>query len=261
MTAGTPQATTLFRFHGSAGDFLPPEKRHRSFHHHFRGTPSVKDRIETLGTPHTEVAFICIDGNFCGFERRLHGGESVEVHGADSPVRARAPRLNDPPGGEPRFVADVNLGRLARLLRLLGFDTLYRNDYCDPEVAGISSNEQRILLTRDRRLLMRREVQHGYFVRADRPSRQAPEVIRRFELQTEARPFGRCSRCNGLVHGVAKDDVLTLLEPRTRRYYDAFWQCSECGQVYWEGSHMTGLQQLMAQIARSGELDVPKNDS
>ena len=249
MTAGTPQATTLFRFHGSAGDFLPPEKRHRSFHHRFRGTPSVKDRIETLGTPHTEVAFICIDGDFCGFERRLHGGERVEVHGADSPVRALAPRLNDPPGGEPRFVADVNLGRLARLLRLLGFDTLYRNDYCDPEVAAVSATQQRILLTRDRRLLMRREVRHGYFVRSDRPADQAPEVVRRFDLLARAHPFGRCSLCNGLVRKVEKADVLPLLEPRTKRYYDTFWQCHECGQVYWEGSHIEGLQQLMSELA------------
>ena len=252
MTADSRQATSLFRFHGSAGDFLPPEKRHRAFHHRFRGTPSVKDRIETLGTPHTEVAFIRIDGDFCGFERRLHGGESVDVHGADSPVRAGVPRLNDPPDGEPRFVADVNLGRLSRLLRLVGFDTLYRNDYTDPEVAVISAREQRVLLTRDRLLLMRREIRHGYFVREDCPDEQAREVFRRFSLASHARPFRRCSRCNGLVGRVDKSDVLHLLEPRTRRYYDTFWQCRECGQVYWEGSHITGLRRLMSEIAVPG---------
>lgn len=241
-----------FRFHGSLNDFLPLQRRDRRFFHDFRGTPSVKDRIETLGAPHTEVAFIIVDGRFSPFELRLTGGERVDVYAAGCCSPTGAHPLNALPDGEPRFVADVNLGRLSRLLRLVGFDTLYRNDYTDPEVAAISAREQRVLLTRDRLLLMRREIRHGYFVREDCPDEQAREVFRRFSLASHARPFRRCSRCNGLVGRVDKSDVLHLLEPRTRRYYDTFWQCRECGQVYWEGSHIPGLEQLMSEIAVSG---------
>ena len=243
-------AHAVFRFFGSANDFLPTSRRNLEFSHRFRGTPSIKDRIETLGTPHTEVAYVRIDGAFRDFSHRLVGEEYVEVFSADAPIaQAPAPALNDRPPGEARFVADVNLGRLARMLRLLGFNTLYRNDYDDARVASVSAAETRILLTRDRRLLMRREVRHGYFVRSDDPRMQVHEILRRFDLDDATRPFHRCSRCNGLVHRTNKQAVLHLLEPKTRRYYDTFWQCGSCGQVYWEGSHMSGLINLVEQIA------------
>lgn len=242
-------AHATFRFFGSANDFLPARHRNRDFSHGFRGTPSVKDRIETLGAPHTEVAHIRVDGHFCDFSRRLGGDEYVEVYSADARIaRAPARALNDPPSGEVRFVVDVNLGRLARMLRLLGFNTLYRNDYDDAHVAAVAAAETRVLLTRDRRLLMRREVGCGYFVRSDAPREQVHEVLGRFGLEEETRPFYRCSRCNGLVHPVAKHAVVHLLEPKTKRYYDTFWQCGDCGQVYWEGSHMAGLVGLVEQL-------------
>lgn len=243
------QAVAVFRFFGNANDFLPPGRRDRDFAHRFRGAPSVKDRIETLGTPHTEVAYVRVDGRFTDFTHRISGNEYVEVFAADAvPAAAPPPALNAIPPGEVRFVVDVNLGRLARLLRLLGFDTLYRNDYDDAHVAALSAREGRILLTRDRRLLMRREVACGYFVRSDAPKAQAPEVLRRFGIEDHARPFHRCSRCNGLVHHAPKSLVLPRLEPRTRLYYDRFWQCAACGQVYWEGSHMSGLARLVENI-------------
>lgn len=242
-----PQAT--FRFFGSINDFLPPSRRNREFSHGFRGTPSVKDRIETLGAPHTEVAHIRVDGIFCDFARRLRGEEYVEAFASDAPpAGAPARTLNAPPLGEARFVVDVNLGRLARMLRLLGFNTLYRNDYDDAHVASVSAAETRILLTRDRRLLMRRDVSCGYFVRSDVPQKQVHEVLRRFELEEAIRPFHRCSRCNGLVHRAKKQEVMHLLEPKTKRYYDTFWQCGKCGQVYWEGSHMSGLMGLVEEL-------------
>jgi len=249
---GAATQASVFRFFGNVIDFLSSIEEGAALVHRFRGTPSVKDRIETLGTPHTEVAHILIDGNFADFGRRLHGGEQVAVFGSDAPppIVPPAPPLNAAPDGENAFVADVNLGRLAKLLRLMGFDTLYRNDYDDAHVAAVSATDARILLTRDRRLLMRREIRYGYFVRSDDPHRQITEVLNRFALGKLSRPFHRCSRCNGLVEPVAKADVLPLLEPKTRRYYDSFWQCPDCGQVYWEGSHMDGLATLVERFGK-----------
>jgi uncharacterized protein with PIN domain len=250
VMSGNDQLTATFRFFGNAGDFLARYRREGAFAHYFRGTPSIKDRIETLGTPHTEVAHIRIDGEFCSFRHLLSGGEYVEVFSSDYPPENRptTPPLNAPPPGRPCFVADVNLGRLARLLRLLGFDTLYRNDYNDAHVAGLSAREDRVVLTRDRRLLMRRDVTYGYFVRTDLPELQAQEVMQRFRLHDFTRPFHRCSRCNGIVHRVEKAAVFDRLESKTKRYYDDFWQCSDCGQVYWEGSHIKGLTTLVAHL-------------
>lgn len=238
-----------FRFYGALKTLLPEASRSQPIHHEFRGRPSIKDRIETLGVPHTEVAHVLIDGDFASLSRRLVGGERVRVYGADCPPTEQPPRpLNAGPGGQPRFVADVNLGRLARLLRLLGFDTLYSNKYADAEIAAISAAESRILLTRDRRLLMRRMVEYGYFVRSDEPKEQATEVLERFGLKTLTRPFRRCVRCNGRVSAIAKEKVLPQLEPKTRRFYEHFWQCVRCGQVYWEGSHMQGLKKLLNRL-------------
>ena len=238
-----------FLFFGAVRDFLPAAWRSQAVDHRFLDRPSVKDRIETLGCPHTEVAHIRIGGEFTSLARRLCGGEQVEVYGdGASPPGAAPPALNARPLGEPRFVVDVNLGRLARLLRLLGFDTLYRNDYRDAEIASTAAAETRILLTRDRRLLMRRTVKHGYFVRADRPLVQIEEVLQRYSLAGLTHPFRRCTRCNGRVTAVTKAEILSRLEPRTRRYYDAFWQCSQCGQLYWEGSHMEGLGRLVTKL-------------
>jgi len=139
---------------------------------------------------------------------------------------------------EPRFVLDVNLGKLAKLLRMLGFDCLYRNDYHDPEIADIAAIEQRVVLTRDRRLLFAKRIEHGYWVRSVEVERQVDEVLLRYALHGKIKPFARCLRCNGALAPVAKADVLDRLEPKTKRYYQTFYRCGDCWQIYWQGSHI-----------------------
>ena len=146
---------------------------------------------------------------------------------------------------------DTHLGQLASYLRLLGFDTLYRNDYTDDELAQTSAEENRILLTRDRSLLKRSIITHGYFIRAFDPRKQLDEVIRRFDLRKQVIPFGRCTRCNGLVEEVAKKAIEDQLEPKTRKYFDSFWRCTSCGQIYWEGSHVKHMLKLTDEVLNS----------
>jgi len=200
----SPQSTCEFRFYEELGDFLAPERRKRSFLHAFDGTPSVKDRIESLGVPHTEVDLILVDGEPVPFSHRLCGGERVAVY----PMFERfelgeANHLRPTPLREPRFVLDVHLGRLASYLRLLGFDTLYRNDYDDDELQAISRDEHRILLTRDTGLLKRSAITHGAFLHQTDPRRQLREVLDRFQLDARIAPFSRCARCNGTVESLA----------------------------------------------------------
>jgi uncharacterized protein with PIN domain len=150
-------------------------------------------------------------------------------------------RLRPVPLRDPRFVIDVNLGRLARLLRLLGFDVWWSSDADDQTLTDVSLDQRRILLTRDRGLLKRRAITHGLFVRSDRAEEQTLEVMRRLDLKHRLAPFTRCVRCNGRLVAVAKDDVSDHLEPLTRRYYDDFSRCAACGRIYWPGSHRTRL--------------------
>ena len=150
-------------------------------------------------------------------------------------------RLRPVPLRDPRFVIDVNLGRLARLLRVLGFDVWWSSDADDQTLADVSLGQQRILLTRDRALLKRRAITRGLFVHSDHAEEQTLEVIRRLDLRHRLAPFTRCVPCNGRLVAVTKDEVIDHLEPLTRRYYNDFSRCAECGRIYWPGSHRARL--------------------
>jgi uncharacterized protein with PIN domain len=142
-------------------------------------------------------------------------------------------------------VLDTHLGQLAAYLRMLGFDTLYRNDYPDDELARIASQEQRILLTRDRGLLKRGIIVYGYYVRETDPRRQMVEILRRYQLDGVIAPFRRCIRCNGPLRAVQKADIADRLAPKTREFYQEFSMCAACDQIYWKGSHYERMRQFI----------------
>lgn len=238
--------TSSFRFYEELNDFLPPARRKREFRHSFKGHPSVKDTIESLGVPHTEVDLILIDGVSVSFGRQLFGGERVSVYPVFealdiSPVT----RLRPEPLRRPSFVLDVHVGRLAGYLRLLGFDALYRNDYDDTEIIRLSLAEHRIILTRDLGILKNRIVTHGYWLRSQRPLEQLREVLGRFDLRRAARPFTRCPVCNAPLERVAKATIESLLPEKTRELYEEFSRCTACGKIYWKGAHYEKLVELV----------------
>ncbi|MDN3520157.1 Mut7-C RNAse domain-containing protein [Halomonas ramblicola] len=249
-----------FRFHGELNDFLAPVRRRRPFAQAVTRRASVKDVIEALGVPHTEVDVIVVDGVSVGFDHRLEAGACPRVAvypWSLAPPLAEVHHLRPRPPRPPRWVLDVHLGRLAGYLRLLGFDCRYRNDLRDPELAACAAEEGRVLLTRDRRLLQRRCVTLGHFVRADAPRRQLEEVCAVFDLYDAFAPFSRCTRCNGRLAPVEKARVVHRLEPLTRRYVERFLECRDCGQLYWHGSHMGPMRELVAQLRRGR----PDNDA
>ena len=242
-----PSAT--FRFYAELNDFLPRKKRQVDIDMPFNGHETVKHLLESLGVPHTEVDVILVNGQSVDFAHRLTGGEHVSVYPVYETLDVSPLiRLRPKPLREPRFVLDGHLGKLANYLRLLGFDTRYRNDFDDQELAEISSRERRILLTRDRGLLKRGLVTHGYCVRAKASRQQVIEVLRRFDLAQNAHPFSRCARCNGLLQPVSKDEVFDRLEPKTKRYYHEFQICRTCDQVYWKGSHFERMERQLQEL-------------
>jgi hypothetical protein len=231
-------ASAWFRFYEELNDFLPPAQRKVEFEHRFDRRASVKDMIESLGVPHPEIELILVNGRSVDFSRIVGDGDHISVYPVfESLDVSPLIRLRPKPLRNPEFIVDCNLGRLARYLRLLGFDCLYRNDYRDSEVAMISQQQHRIVLTRDRRLLQHKVIDHGLFVRSTSPGDQVREVLQRLDLYRLVRPFTRCTRCNGSLTPVPKESVDSLLQPKTRRYYEVFRQCPDCNQVYWQGSH------------------------
>jgi uncharacterized protein len=235
-----------FRFYGSLNDFLAPPRKQRTLVCDFRERTSVKDLIEALGVPHPEVDWVVVNGAPVDFGYHVQDNDRVAVYPICRNVDLGSDgRLSPPRQDHPRVVADVHLGQLAAYLRFAGVDTLYRNDYSDPEIAGISAAEDRLLLTRDVGVLKRGAVRRGYFVRETQPRRQLVEVLSRFDLAANAAPFTRCVRCNSVLRPVTKQDVLDLLPPRTRQEHDEFSQCPTCARVYWKGSHYARVRAFL----------------
>ncbi|GHC26552.1 hypothetical protein GCM10010082_19690 [Kushneria pakistanensis] len=230
-------------FHGCLDDFLPPAGRGQPIMPPTLRRTSLKDLVESLGVPHTEIAALTLNDCPATFETLVEplGGDHVMVRAWPPSAQSVEHTLQPPRPRPARFVLDVHLGRLARYLRLLGFDVCWRNDFGDAELADMSALQSRILLTRDRRLLYRRQIVHGYFVRSDDPGRQVEEVCHRYGLHDEIAAFKRCARCNGLLVKVDKASVAGRLEARTLLYYNDFYKCARCRHVYWQGSHFARI--------------------
>lgn len=241
--------TATFRFYAELNDFLPPEKRQRVIPYMFRGSPAVKDAIEALGVPHVEVDLVIVDGRSMDFTYHLQSGDRVSVYPVfESLDIAPLVRLSGRPLRHTAFIADVHLRKLARLLRLLGFDTVYSNDMDDAEIVAQAVKNRRIILTRDRELLKHNAVTHGYWVRSIEPVEQAREVVQRFDLRDQVKPFQRCVVCNGLIDPVDKQDVFSRIPPKTARWRDDYFICRDCGKLYWRGTHVPNLEGLIGRI-------------
>jgi len=232
-------STATFLFFGRLNDFLSRDQREQIITVHFRERQSVKHLAESLGVPHPEIGRVQVNGQEEPLNIITKDRDHVEIH----PVADGYP-------DDPRYVLDIHLGRLAAYLRMLGFDCVYETTYDDSKLAEIAQQEGRILLSRDRRLLMRKSVADGYCLRSLDSLEQLREVVQRFDLADRVIPFHRCLRCNHLLEPVRKEDVLDRLEPLTKQYFDEFHICPACGQIYWKGSHYAKMQKIVREIIR-----------
>jgi uncharacterized protein with PIN domain len=243
-----PTARATFRFYEELNDFLAPERRKRDVEVPIDRARSVKDAIESLGVPHPEVDLILVDGASVDFTHLLRGGERVAIY----PMFERldiAPllRLRPRPLRDPRFVADVHLNKLARHLRMAGFDTLCEPAWDDDRIVACSLDERRTILTRDKRMLQRSEVERGYFVRAIHSEPQLAEVLRALQLERWVAPFTRCRECNTPLTAADDEAIAGRVPPRIRSLYERYKMCPTCRRVYWEGSHFRRMQGILQQ--------------
>jgi uncharacterized protein with PIN domain len=234
--------TATFRFHAELNDFLPAARRNRALQVDCARAATTKHMVEALGVPHTEVGLLTVNGVEAAMTCPVQHGDLIDIFPAN-------PESDRP----ARFVADAHLGGLARLLRMAGFDTLYENDYHDAEIAAISSSQSRIVLTRDRDLLIRKEISAGCYVRALKAEEQAKQVFQRYQLAPRAKPFSLCLSCNAPLHSVAKSEVESILPPRVRELHEEFSRCDICGRVYWKGSHWQRMEALLGRLLDIGQ--------
>lgn len=253
MSNPTPDITchsAVFTFFGNLPELLVRQYRCGPAVYRFRENPAIKDPIEAMGIPHTEVDMIVANDKFVDFSYRLKDQDNISVYPVFSTIASQSDSIHLAfhPNSPVKFILDVHLGKLARRLRLLGFDCLYRNDLDDAEILRISRDTARVILTRDLGILKHREVKYGYLVRHDLVDDQLRDVILRFGLHGAVRPFLRCLKCNGLMEAVDKAEIADQLEPKTRLYYDEFHRCRGCASLYWRGSHYDKISRWLKQF-------------
>jgi uncharacterized protein with PIN domain len=195
---------------------------------------------------------IIANGRSVDFSYPVQEGDRIAVYPVFEALDIRPLlRVRPEPLRRLRFVADAHLGGLARMLRMLGFDTLYSNELRDEDIRAISVHESRVVLTRDRELLKCRDITHGCYVHALRPMDQWKEVVERLQLQRDARPFTLCLHCNEPLRDVDKQTVLTSVPENVARYYDHFCTCPNCKRIFWEGSHWKRMRSWLDQLPQS----------
>ena len=227
-----------FRFYEELNDFLPEKYRKVRFTHNYIDRASVKDVIKSLGVPHTEVDMILVNGNSIGFDYLINDGDDISVYPLfESLDISNVQHLRLKPLRNPKFIVDVHLGRLARYLRMMGFDVLYKNNFDDYEIVKLSVKERRAILTRDRGILKRSEVTHGYWLRSTKVKEQVVEIIKRFDLKKLINEFTRCIECNSVLESISKKEILNKLPPKVSESQKSFSVCPSCKKLYWKGTH------------------------
>jgi uncharacterized protein with PIN domain len=238
-----------FRFYEELNDFLPPEKKKIPFEHKFIDRSSVKDMIESLGVPHSEIDMIIVNGSSVDFGYIVGDGDEISVYPVFESIDiTNVQHLRSKPLREPKFIADVHLGSLTKYLRMLGFDVLYKNDYQNEEIIETSLNENRTILTRDRELLKNNRITHGYWIRYEKTEEQVKEVIYRFDLKNIIREFSRCLECNNILKPVEKEKIEDRIPPKVKQWHNEFWYCQHCDKIYWRGTHYEKMLEFIRKL-------------
>jgi uncharacterized protein len=229
----------VVRLHGPLRFLLPARDRAAGARRlRFDPDASLGHVIRSAGVPLTEIGEVRLDGVAVPLSSRATPGSVVDVDEAGRPQPV-------PDGG---FLLDVGLGALARRLRLLGQDAAWSRDADDPDLVAQATAEDRVLLTQDRGLLMRRALPRGALVRGDGTEQQLADVLDRFHPALA--PLTRCTACGGRLVPVTKDEIADRLEPGTRRSYAEFSRCTACGRLYWRGAHARRIDDLVARAAQ-----------
>jgi uncharacterized protein with PIN domain len=235
-----------FRFYEELNDFLPLEKRKIRFEHIYLDRTSVKDMIESVGVPHSEIDLILVNNESVDFTFIVNDGDDISVYPMFESIDiSNIQHLRAKPLRKPKFILDVHLGKLTRYLRMLGIDSSYRNNYLKEELIKSSLVEKRTILTKDRNLLKRNEVTHGYWIRNEDSTEQVKEVIQRFDLKNEIKEFTRCLDCNQPLQMVNKSEIEKELPPKVIEFHKEFYRCTICQHNFWKGSHYLGMKKII----------------
>lgn len=238
----------FFRFYEELNDSLPEEKRKVWFEYSFEGSLSLLEVFHLLEIPVDEIDLVLVNQQSVGLDYVLQDGDRVSAYPVFELFDISGIRkLKGEPLRNPRFICDVHLGRLCKYLRMLGWDTLYSNRYTPEDLIQLSGQEKRILLTRNYELTRHKKLTHSHWVQSSDPLEQIHELILKLDLSNKCNPLTRCLNCNQMIVPVEKEVILHRLQLRTEKYFNEFFMCPDCGQIYWKGSHYENMVQFIQQ--------------
>jgi uncharacterized protein with PIN domain len=238
-----------FRFYEELNDFLPKNRRKVDFEVMFKEKRSIKDMIEALGVPHTEVDLILVDGKSVDFNYILQKNDRVSVYPVFESLNiTNVTHLRKIPLRKTAFIADINLGNIVKYMRALGFDLFFDSLLSTREIIEISKRENRIILTKDRKLLKFKDVSHGIFIRSGTTIEQIRRIINYLDIKDDIKPFSRCLQCNTTLDVVPKEKILNQIPPMTIEFCDEYVQCQSCDKIYWKGTHFINMMRVLKQI-------------
>jgi len=244
-----------FRFYEELNDFLPKHRRKTDFEAKFKGKRSIKDMIEALGVPHTEIDLILVNGNSVDFNYILQDEDRVSVYPVFESLNITdVTLLRKIPLRRNKFIADINLGDIVKYMRILGLDLYYDPLLSTREIIEISKRENRVILTKSRKFLKFKDVSHGIFIRPGTTTEQIRRIIDCLDIKDKIKPFSRCLRCNTLLNIVLKEKILDRIPPKTKEFCDEYVQCQSCDKIYWKGTHFINMKKAVRQI-----LDQPES--
>ena len=239
----------IFRCYAELNDFLPEEWRQKPFIYAMKTPITAAEAIESLGIPLSEVDLVLVNGQPVSRSHRLFENDYISVYPAFETLDISELKENNvPPLRITRFILDAHLGKLAKYLRMLGFDTLYQNDFEDSEIVEKAAGENRIILTRDKNLLKSIKVTHGYYVRAIEKHDQLREVVRKFDLYSQFKSFTRCMTCNAELVSIEKHKIMHNIPPEVANSFEEFFYCAHCEKVYWKGSHFNKMEEFIRSL-------------
>lgn len=237
------------RFYEELNDFLPKHRRKTDFEIQFKGKRSIKDLIESLGVPHTEVDLILVDGKSVGFNYIPQDNDRVSVYPVFELLNITGvTHLRKIPLRRSKFIADINLGDIVKYMRALGFDLYYDSSLSNRDIIEISKKENRIILTKNRKLLKFKDVSHGLFIRPGTTKEQIRRIINYLDIKDDIRPFSRCLQCNTLLRVVQKEKISNRIPPMTKASCDEYTHCPSCDKIYWKGTHFINMMGVLKQI-------------
>jgi uncharacterized protein len=229
--------------------FLEPFRQKKDFNVQIESNTLIHNLLEKLKIPLSQVDLILVNGESVDFDVQLHDGDRISVYpvfetlNIDSITRLRKKSLR-----HLRFICDVHLGKLAKYMRMCGFDVFYSNNLLDHLIIQMSDETKSIILTKNKELFKTKQPSRAYLVKQSDSKMQLFEIISYFDLKTSIEPFSRCTKCNLTVQPVDKNSIEKQVPSPVLKMHKSFMKCYGCNRIYWQGSHYMSMLSWISRI-------------